>query len=349
MSAPATTPLATPKLNGNIVYLLVLVTFLTSCLIILIPAYYYGRTVEDKRQFLVNYRDPNLEEYWIGLQMDYVLNSTEYNDILFQGDSSCRYGVDAKLFEDQTELKAFNIGTTAWIGWPTYSLMVERYLEKHPKPRAIVFCVSPFTISDRDPLSATYQDRMIWSFGSGDEETRPKHENHCEYYAKEGIRSVYGSISPKERRYRGDSSWEKGMSATVLSSGHDAHRGGFILEGVFSGRKSPDQLDNLEIKPYILEQFNRFAVLAQQHNILLIVRLMPFWKGTASLTPACHNQLKQLEQEFGNVMVIHPDLLGYDPGLFYDDLHLNDLGVAKLTSSLATEIKVIMRQRKIAP
>ncbi len=44
-------------------------------------AYTVGKEEESLRQFVANYREPNVDEIWIKLTMDYISNSSEYNDI----------------------------------------------------------------------------------------------------------------------------------------------------------------------------------------------------------------------------------------------------------------------------
>ena len=327
--------------------LFVLATALIAASFGAVIAYSIGKTDEDKRRFLVNYRDPTFTEFEIEFAMDYVLNSTEKNDFLFHGDSTCLYGVNVNLIEDQVGLKAFNLGSTAWIGWAGFYLVLERYLECHPKPKLVVFCINPAALSEQISDFGIYQERLIWSFGSGREETRPRHADGWRHYVLEGIRTFYESLSPGTRTYRGKEPWSKGMGTQGLIADWTARRGSLLLEGQMSQRLPPEQLNKIEMTPNALEHLKKLAAITRKHDILLVIRLMPVWQGTAVLADSATEQMRQLELDFGNLVISRPEILNYDPILFFDNWHLNSDGVSELSSFLAVEIKDVLRRRKI--
>ncbi len=75
--------------------------------------------------------------------MDYARNSSEANDVIFVGDSTCLRDVDPGQFERLTGLRAFNLGTIGPAGSSTLFIITRTYLAHHPAPRAIVVCMTP--------------------------------------------------------------------------------------------------------------------------------------------------------------------------------------------------------------
>jgi hypothetical protein len=107
----------------------------------------------DRGGFPMPDHDPSLIERVVAEVMDYAINSTESNDVIAIGDSTCLFGFMAEVFTQRTGLRAHNLGLVAPLGVSAYRVCLERYLDHHPKPKLILLCVSPapagFAISHR--------------------------------------------------------------------------------------------------------------------------------------------------------------------------------------------------------
>ena len=72
--------------------------------------YFIGKHHDDRRLFLRNYRAPSDFEAFSFIAMSYAAESHEDNDVVFVGDSAVRADLDTRQFEQQTGLKAYNLG-----------------------------------------------------------------------------------------------------------------------------------------------------------------------------------------------------------------------------------------------
>jgi hypothetical protein len=309
-------------------------------------AFSVGRVEEDRRLFLASYRDPEMDEMIIDFTMDYVLNSTEYNDIVFHGDSSCKYGVNAKLFQDQSKLKAYNLGTLGTIGWSGYALLLERYLEHHPRPRMVVFCIYPAMLTEVWSNRNWHEERFVWCYGSESEELRPRHANATCDYTKTGMFAMQGYLlnGSENRTYRSKISGISRVESAELIEKWLAGRGSSQLSGIAKDQRLA-QLEDFYIASNACQQIRRMAKLTKDKHVTFAIRLTPVWKG-AKVFPAdkriVYEKLRVFETEFDNVTIIRPEVLEYDQMFFDDEAHLNNLGSAKLTGSLADSIKDIL-------
>ena len=73
-----------------------------------VTALYVGRHCE---RFLRLSSTPDGSEAVAAIPMEYALKSTEYNDVIFVGDSAPLYAIDPKCFQDLTGLKAYNLAS----------------------------------------------------------------------------------------------------------------------------------------------------------------------------------------------------------------------------------------------
>lgn len=326
------------KWAGSIPCLIVLASATVGLIVLGGLAFSIGKAEEDKRQFLVGYRDPDLEEYWIDLNMDHIMNSSETVDVLFHGDSTCRHGVDAKQFQDRTGLKAFSISATANIGVAGVALLLERYLENHDKPKWVLLCIHPSWLADQY-VHNELRDRFIWSYGSGTETTRPKHARGYHHYIAEGIRVLYAPLVPGIRAFRDRTPWDSGDGAQGLINERIARHGGALLPGQSAQRPLPEEFKSFDFSENALDQLKGMALLTQKHDILFVIRLMPIPKGAGFLSDAAARELRALEKAHKRVVVSRPVILEYDRSLFFDNQHLNSDGADELTSYLAEELK----------
>ncbi len=87
------------------------------------------------------------------------------------------------------------------------------------------------------------------------------------------------------------------------------------------------------------------AALTQEHDILLVVRLMPVWKGAVVLSDTAREQLNRLERTYANTVVGWPEIWEFERDLFIDEFHLYNDGAAIATTLLVAQLKRILIDR----
>ena len=162
------------------------------------PMYAVGKRIDDERTFLRNYRAPNEYEVFASIPMNYAIESDEANDVIFVGDSSLRCDVRTIQFEQDTGLKAYNLGNAGLIGIGGQIQIASNYLRHHPKPRLAVVCISPMAlepggVAGRPQEEQDVSSRFLWCFGPGTENMRP-HISYL-YHVQQGFKYTYGELA----------------------------------------------------------------------------------------------------------------------------------------------------------
>src|SRR5579863_8831998 len=109
-------------------------------------------------RFLPSSRPPDWNDAIATIPIEYALNSTETNDVVFFGDSAPLYAIDPIYFEELTGLKAYNLASFRHLSVNGFLLTAQAYLARHPAPRLVVLCVSPevFGAADGERVSAKH-------------------------------------------------------------------------------------------------------------------------------------------------------------------------------------------------
>jgi hypothetical protein len=115
-------------------------------------AYLRGRTLDPTERFFQEVgRPPSPGEGAMVVNAQYALFSSEYNDVVFFGDSACGNGVDPLSLRRLTGLQSYNLAIPG-IGAHVCPTALRAYLARHPKPKAVVLCLSPLGMEvDCDP------------------------------------------------------------------------------------------------------------------------------------------------------------------------------------------------------
>src|SRR5580704_17147046 len=112
-----------------------------------IVTYRWGATTDTEMRFLDQGRAPTSDEAFVSCPIEYSLHSREANDVIFLGDSVCRYGIDPNQFQRLSGLKAFNLGSFGFLGPSGYAITARTYFANHPKPQAVVLCMSAISFA----------------------------------------------------------------------------------------------------------------------------------------------------------------------------------------------------------
>jgi hypothetical protein len=111
-----------------------------------VAGYCTGRNLDAGRRLLDPSRAPTSDEAALAYVADYSLQSNEANDVIFLGDSACRFDVDPIAIEQMVGLRAYNLGTFATAGPAVLSASGKSYLSHHPAPKLVVVCLSPLSL-----------------------------------------------------------------------------------------------------------------------------------------------------------------------------------------------------------
>jgi hypothetical protein len=321
--------------------------------LVAMPAYVTGKRSEDDRQLLKNYRVPDWGETFTHCTMEYVVNSPEYNDVVFLGDSTCVVACKPRQFESATRLTAYNLGAAGFLGIDAYIMILRLYLEHHPPPKLLAFCIHPKAFGSTASQSnwPELRDRFFWCYGSGAEETRPRHDQPF-YYVQEGIRVYYGRLWGGVEHFSnvpnpsyGGMSYNAGKREVVEQRGFFAKARALRL-APDAGSLSGKEYSSFRVSPDCDEHLHDLARLTQKYGIVLMIRPTPVLAGTASgRADELDASLRSLKQAFPHVVVCTPEVLLYPPPLFGEEFHCNSDGAGKFTSLLADEAKAALAQR----
>jgi hypothetical protein len=102
-----------------------------------------GRHADTETALLASWRPPGWNEAWLACSAEYALRSKEANDVVFIGDSSCRHDIVPAEFTRLTGLSSFNLAMWGALGPDGMLVVATLYLQNHPKPKALVFCITP--------------------------------------------------------------------------------------------------------------------------------------------------------------------------------------------------------------
>src|SRR5271155_3429903 len=87
---------------------------------------------------------PSVDDACLSYVGEYSVRSSEPNDVLFIGDSACRFDIDSNAFSRETGLQCYNLGTYAQ---PAVLPTIARgYLSNHPRPRVVYLLLSSFSL-----------------------------------------------------------------------------------------------------------------------------------------------------------------------------------------------------------
>jgi hypothetical protein len=332
---------------------LVFAVSVSSLLVFSVPLYCVGKSVEDSRQFLRNYRPPNDHELYIHIKMKYCVNSNETNDAVFLGDSTCYCDVVTREFEKQTGISAYNLGCQGMLGLSGHILLLDYYLLHHPRPRILVLCVSPsfLGIARASHLEPEIRARFDWCYGPGGEETRPSHSDSFLYYVRDGAWYLYGictgGLSPRLDEVKKEQSWESSYNTRLRYIQEE--RG-------YCGPKTDDYILNpgpLEDPPppflvlrENIDELRDLSMTCRKAGIKLLIRFTPVLSQDA---PADIVDLQDWEasmkRAFPEVCVGSPEVLKYDKTCFWDKWHCNGKGALRFTSAVALEVHKLLERK----
>ncbi len=336
--------------------LFVLAVVTASAMLFAGTTYLVGKRREDQKRFFKNFRPPNYFEANLVSKIDYAVNSSEKNDVIFLGDSTCLSDIQTVEFERLSGLKAYNLGCMGILGVDGCEMLLRSYLGHHPKPRMLVFSAHPLMLTSRpsDLGPAEIRARFFWSFGPEGLAIRPPHDHAVRYFIQQGLQTLIGHVMGGFARYAAEPiPVGGGLSFVTLvkemreTRGHWAHPGALdaATRRKGCGLEAVDRRLNISPDhPFPVSEENRhwfraLACYAREQEIALLIRLTPVLLGaSAERYDSIHAWTTELREEFPGVIISRPEVIQYEPGDFWETSHLNPQGAAKFTALAAQEV-----------
>ncbi|HEV8000902.1 MAG TPA: hypothetical protein VGP63_13545 [Planctomycetaceae bacterium] len=301
-------------------------------------AYSGGRRLESEMRFLDQGRAPTSDEAFAACPIEYALHSTEANDVVFLGDSVCRYGIDPDQLQRLSGLKAFNLGSFGFMGPSGYAVTAKTYFANHPRPRAVVLCVSAVSF-DVDPETGggSIPKRFEDAYGG----TMPRFDS----IAKSGVRRLGNWFSGTDVRDSALIGMEGDTYRTFKKRWIES-RGYFGLPGVHG---KAHLVEAFAAEKLIRDDWNcgvcRLADECAAVDVMLVIRFCPL---STEFKGAGYSPVERWADEFAaahpRAVVTRPTLLWYDPSLSWDRVHLNAAGVAKFMPVVAKDVQAALKK-----
>jgi len=322
-----------------------------------------GANYQGQLGLLEPYRAPTIDEATAVIPIEYAIDEHEPNDVVFVGDSTCRTGLDPRLFQKLSGLTAYNLGSSGRLSiWGQFATLTA-YLAHHPAPRAVVLCMSPVDVLQiqRAPegspaaaptvvetTAATLYERFLRIYGTPNfrRGILADGTSSLRYFINRGMSIAQGQLAAcvsGQAHDRLDDPLHGYESETyrTLRDKMRQSRGFFRLPkthgdaaGVLDALAEPHSVNS-----WMDDGVRAFAGLAQTHGFRLVIRLGPLSRDQAPWDSECIPAwLTRLEGEFPQVWVSRPEILWYDRQVCWDCIHLNAGGVKLFTGATARDV-----------
>jgi hypothetical protein len=304
-------------------------------------AYLRGRAVDSSERFFLEAgRPPSPFEGAIAASVQYVLFSSEHNDVIFVGDSACWNGVDPIRLRRLAGLKSYNLAI-AGLGAQVCPLALKGYLSRHPKPKAVVLCVSPFGLEvDSGPWADLLQ-RVITYYGLELDGVAPLTES-VPYLMRSGARAF---LAHTDYRSMPLADYDEAETYLTQQAQIFVARGFYGLPPGAFGLIPPGENGVL-----IREDWDRGVhEMADTCGAAGVRMLILFAPIEASYKDArdfdrLDRWGRELEKTHAGLTVRRPIILAYELRYMRDAMHLNSDGVEKFMPVVAKDVQAALAQ-----
>jgi hypothetical protein len=302
-------------------------------------AYRQGRALDPSERFFREAgRPPSAGEGAMAACMEYALFSSEPNDVIFVGDSACGNAIDPIKLRQLTGLQAYNLSLPG-VGARSCPITVKGYLSRHPKPKAVVLCLSPVGL---EVDSGPWEDallRLNTYYGLEIDGVVPLSESVA-YLVRAGMRSLLGHPDYRSMQLEGCREPETyftqrpkifaargfhGVATNISVPNVPAPNGVLIREDWDRGvHEMAEACDAAGVRMLIL-----FAPIDASYKDSRDFERLDRWG-------------RELEQTHPTLTVERPIILAYEPRLMCDAIHLNVAGVEKFMPVVAKEMQEVL-------
>jgi hypothetical protein len=338
----------------------VLAAILGAGAVLCLTALCVGRHCE---RFLRLSSPPDGSEAVAAIPMEYALTSTEYNDVIFVGDSAPLYAIDPKCFQELTGLKAYNLASFRPVSINGFLMTVQAYLSRHPAPRLIVLCVSPEVPGGTD-VERVFAKRFVRIYGKQIGDKSPAvsaivqsivDEDGYEVLIKRGVSILQDNFAycfqPRLRDVNDELLVGSDKETYNTFSKKLAENRGYIkpteLHGMPNHPVNPGV--HFAIRPEWDRAVRALLSLTDGAGARLAIRFAPARKDAAVESfDGVVSGMRTLQDECPRISVDRT-IRYYDPALCYDLWHLNAVGAQKYTRHLADDLSSLLGKRASKP
>jgi hypothetical protein len=313
-------------------------------------SYGIGRGRNTELRFFYSWVAPTLDEVTVVCPVEYALRTDDKNDIVFLGDSTCRTGVDPVRFERLTGLSAYNLGSLRGIGASGFVITAKAYLLRHPKPRALVLCVTPTCFEvDSGTVGGPLPGRFAANYGPEVSEIVPLIDRIA-YFSKRGVWSVWPRVDVAKAALHGQDARDVPLTGHEAETYHTLQRktrdsrGFFPLPGSHGPPKGIGAAEPTLIRDEWDKGIRRIAQICGGAGVALLIQFAPISAQIANARDfsPLETWSRELESTYWQTTVARPIVLIYDSPLMWDSLHLNSAGVEKFLPVVAKDVQAAL-------
>jgi hypothetical protein len=300
-------------------------------------AYRTATRMGSELRFLEPSRPPTVDEAMVACAIEYACCSTEKDDVIFVGASSCRCGVDPALIRG---VRSYNLGGVISIGPDGILATAQAYL-RHKRPKAIYLCLSPAMLdTEVDQYMRPLADRFLANYGdSGGVNAFAKRAVH--FIKRGGLESLArASVDPRDRPLQG---WPSKTYRTFKKQSLQ-NRGYWPLLGIHAtDSASADGGPPLVVKEQWDVLVRQLAADCEAAKIRLILRFSPISEDLdrrrdLSIVKEWTHTLASVE----SIQIGRPLLLTYNNSFMWDAVHLNQAGVERFMQTVDTDVRTAL-------
>ena len=287
---------------------------------------------------------PSVDDACLSYVGEYAVRNSDPNDVLFLGDSACRFDVDSVAFSRATGLSSYNLGTFAEPA--VLPVIAKTYLSKHPPPRAIYLLVATYSLGHAAELRVgTAPWRFSKTYGQANSANK---QADFAYYTRRGVREILHDLATLGKQQRPDfrSLPLRGMaSETYWTLQHNVQqaRGHWGLPGEHSPRARPEAThgDAVYMSADWSAAIEAAIASSEECQIPLVLRISPIsadMKGVFDFSPL-EQRLRELSVRHPKLIVCQPTIDFYERPLCWDTIHLNAAGIARFMPVVVKDVQ----------
>jgi hypothetical protein len=304
-------------------------------------SYREGRATEPLVRFLDPRLTPSIDEAFVSFPVEYALRSTEKNDVIFLGDSTCHDDIDPSTMA----LRSYNLSSLGSIGPLGILLTATAYLDHHPKPRVVVLCIYPLRFEVGSGSAGGHViRRLIANYGPEVDGVVPPQEGIA-YFVRRGALTLGGRDEKGRAILDGPLRGMEAETFLTLQNKMSETRGFFALPSEHGGRWT---VETPAPKTFILPEWTdgirRLASLCNRAGVPLVIRFAPIWDGVSKSRDfgLLDEWARGLEAAQPNVTVARPIVLAFERRFMWDAFHLNAAGVEKFMPVVAKDVQTAL-------
>lgn len=299
-------------------------------------AYLRARALDPTERFFQEAgRAPSPGEGAMAASAQYALFSSEYNDVVFFGDSACGNGVDPIRLRRLAGLQSYNLAVPG-IGARASPTTLRGYLARHPKPKAIVLCLSPLGLEvDSDPWSDALR-RLVTYYGLEIDGIVPLTDS-VPYLVRSGARTAlahpdYRSLPLAD--YDGTETYFTQQPKIYAARGFRGlpPRAGVAVPPAPNGVLIREDWDRG------IHEMADTCAAAGVRMLILFTPIEARYKDSRDFE-ILDRWGRELEKTHAGLTVERPIILPYEERLMWDAIHLNLAGVDQFMPVVAKDVQ----------